>query len=70
MHALHLHPVALHPSTHPQQIKQVAGEFQMATSGKAAMVGGMAVGHIAHLAGAAVGVLLVLLLARLPDTQE
>ena len=52
------------------QIKQVAGEFQMATAGKAATIGGMQVGHVAHLAGAAVGVLLVLALARLPEPQE
>ncbi len=30
-------------------------------------IGGMRVGHVAHLGGAVIGVLLVLLLSRLPD---
>lgn len=42
----------------------------MVTGGRAMALGGMQVGHIAHLAGAAVGVLLVLLLARLPDVGD
>ena len=47
---------------------QVLGEVQMAAGGKALTMGGnMQVGHVAHLAGAAVGVLLVLLVARLPE---
>ena len=51
---------------------QVLGEFQLAAGGKALTMGGgsMQVGHVAHLAGAAVGVLLVLLVARLPDPEE
>lgn len=31
------------------------------------MIGGMAVGHVAHLAGALAGVLLVLAISRLPE---
>lgn len=34
------------------------------------MMGGMAVSHVAHLAGAAVGVLLVVLIQNLPDSEE
>ena len=49
---------------------QVLGEFQMVASATSMRVGGMQVGHIAHLAGAAAGVLLVLLLSRLPDPTE
>ena len=51
---------------------QVLGEFQLAAGGKALTMGGgsMQVGHVAHLAGAAVGVLLVLLVARLPDADQ
>ena len=51
-------------------VKQVLGEVQLAAAGRgaaAATLGGMQIGHVAHLAGAAVGVLLVLLLARLPE---
>jgi membrane associated rhomboid family serine protease len=48
---------------------QVLSEFQNATGG-GVTVGGMQVGHIAHLAGAAVGVLLVVLLSRLPAAAE
>ena len=47
--------------------RQVLQEVQFVGAGKALVAGGMSVGHMAHLAGAAVGVLLVLLLARLPD---
>ncbi len=32
-----------------------------------AMIGASKVGHVAHLGGALVGVLLILLLSRLPD---
>lgn len=46
---------------------QVLSEFQMATAGRGLTMGGMQVGHVAHLAGAAMGVLLVLLLSRLPE---
>lgn len=50
-------------------VKQVLGEVNMVTSsGKAAMmVGGVSIGHWAHLGGAIAGVLLVLLLSRLPE---
>jgi hypothetical protein len=48
---------------------QVLGELQMVAGG-GMRVGGVQVGHIAHLAGAAAGVLLVLLLSRLPDPAE
>ncbi|GAB4817608.1 hypothetical protein N2152v2_004654 [Parachlorella kessleri] len=48
-------------------IRQVASEVQLVAGGRALTVGGMQVGHIAHLAGAAVGALLVLLLSKLPD---
>jgi membrane associated rhomboid family serine protease len=41
----------------------------MVSSGGAALMGGMQVGHVAHLAGACVGVLLVLLLSRLPGEK-
>jgi hypothetical protein len=47
-------------------VKQVAGEVSAATAGPALAVGGVRVGHVAHLGGAAAGVLLVLLLSRLP----
>ncbi|KAL4426803.1 hypothetical protein ABPG77_006589 [Micractinium sp. CCAP 211/92] len=48
-------------------VQQVLSEFQMATAGRGLTIGGMQVGHVAHLAGAAMGVLLVLLLSRLPE---
>ncbi len=51
-------------------LPQVLGEFQMVASSTSMRVGGMQVGHIAHLAGAAAGVLLVLLLSRLPEPAE
>ncbi|PRW58478.1 Rhomboid protease [Chlorella sorokiniana] len=51
-------------------VQQVLSEFQMVASSTSMRVGGMQVGHIAHLAGAAAGVLLVLLLSRLPDPAE
>ena len=48
-------------------VKQVLQEVSMVSGGKAvAVVGNMSVGHWAHLGGAAAGVLLVLLLSRLP----
>lgn len=47
-------------------VKQVLGEVSMVSTGKGAVLGGMQVGHWAHLGGAAAGVLLVLLLSRLP----
>jgi membrane associated rhomboid family serine protease len=50
-------------------VQQVLGEFRMAAGG-GLTVGGMQVGHVAHLAGAAVGVLLVLLVARLPEPAD
>ncbi|EFN59133.1 hypothetical protein CHLNCDRAFT_49978 [Chlorella variabilis] len=50
-------------------VQQVLGELQMAAGG-GLTVGGMQVGHVAHLAGAAAGVLLVLLLSRLPEPAE
>lgn len=49
---------------------QVLSEFQMATAGRGMTMGGMQVGHVAHLAGAAVGVLLVVLLSRLPEPAD
>jgi hypothetical protein len=60
------------PGCPSARLLQVLGEFQMAAGGKALTMGGgsMQVGHVAHLAGAAVGVLLVLLVARLPDADE
>lgn len=39
-------------------------------AGKGATLGGMQVSHVAHLAGAAVGVLLVLLISRLPEPAD
>ena len=50
-------------------LRQVLTEVQLASAGRgaAATLGSVQVGHVAHLAGAAVGVLLVLLLARLPE---
>ncbi|GLC45299.1 hypothetical protein PLESTM_001717500 [Pleodorina starrii] len=47
-------------------VRQVLEEAKNQVAG-GLMVGGMAVSHAAHLAGAAVGVLLVLLLQGLPD---
>lgn len=51
-------------------IQQVAGEVQQVAAGKAATIGGLQVGHVAHLAGAAAGVVLVALISRLPDPAE
>lgn len=51
-------------------VQQVLSEFQMATAGRGMTMGGMQVGHVAHLAGAAVGVLLVVLLSRLPEPAD
>ena len=48
-------------------VRQVLQEVTMVSSGKAALVGGMSVGHWAHLGGAAAGVCLVLMLARMPS---
>lgn len=42
----------------------------MVAGGRGLTLAGMHVGHIAHLAGAAVGVALVLLLARLPEVGD
>jgi membrane associated rhomboid family serine protease len=51
-------------------IKQVLQEVSMVSSGKAGLVSaGMSVGHWAHLGGAAAGVLLVLLLNKLPSSD-
>lgn len=51
-------------------VKQVLQEVSMVSSGKAGLVAaGMSVGHWAHLGGAAAGVLLVLLLNRLPSSD-
>jgi membrane associated rhomboid family serine protease len=51
-------------------IRQVVNEVGSVAGGKAAMVGGMNVGHWAHLGGAAAGVVLVLLLSRLPAAKD
>ncbi len=47
---------------------QIEQEFanQSALLGRGAMVGASGVSHVAHLAGAAAGVLLIVLLSRLP----
>lgn len=50
--------------------RQVLQEVAVVGSGRGMALGGMSVGHWAHLGGAAVGVLLVLLLARLPDVPD
>jgi membrane associated rhomboid family serine protease len=51
-------------------IKQVLQEVHMVTSGSSIVVAGqMTVGHMAHLGGALGGVLLVLLLSRLPPVS-
>ena len=51
-------------------VKQVLQEVSMVSSGKAGLVAaGMSVGHWAHLGGAAAGVMLVLLLNRLPASD-
>lgn len=42
---------------------------QGSVMGKGAMVGASGVSHVAHLAGAAAGVLLIFLLSRLPGTE-
>lgn len=47
-------------------VKQVLQEVQMVASGASIVAGQMTVGHMAHLGGAAGGVLLVILLSRLP----
>lgn len=49
--------------------RQLAAEVGLAVSG-GAQVGGMQVGHIAHMGGALGGVLLVLLLSRLPKVDS
>lgn len=51
-------------------MKQVLGEATILASGKAATVGGLSVGHVAHLGGALAGVVLMLGLARLPPANE
>ena len=51
------------------RVVQVWQEGAMLAKGGAA-IGGMQVGHAAHLAGAVAGVLLVLALARLPKAVE
>lgn len=48
-------------------VRQVLQEVSMVSSGKAMSVGGMSVGHWAHLGGAAAGVVLVLMLSKLPQ---
>jgi len=50
-------------------VKQVLQEVHIVASGKSMAAGGMGVGHWAHLGGAAAGVLLVLLLSRLPPVD-
>ena len=40
---------------------------QAAVMGSGAMIGASSVSHVAHLAGAAAGVLLVFVLSRLPE---
>ncbi|GMH37286.1 hypothetical protein BSKO_05159 [Bryopsis sp. KO-2023] len=47
-------------------IQQLVGEIKMQAAG-GAWVGGNQISHVAHLGGAAAGVLLVLLLSRLPE---
>lgn len=42
----------------------------VAAGQRAAALGGMQVGHVAHLAGAVVGLAIVLLLARLPPGER
>lgn len=42
----------------------------MVSSGRALTLAGVQVGHLAHLAGALVGVVLVLILSRLPSGEE
>lgn len=51
---------------------QVQQEFasQTALIGRGSMIGASGVSHIAHLAGAAVGVLLMVVLSRLPGSDE
>ena len=48
-------------------VQQVLGEARAQAAGGTLTVGGATVSHVAHLAGAAAGVLLVLLLSRLPE---
>jgi len=50
-------------------VKQVLQEVHIVASGKSMAAGGMSVGHWAHLGGAAAGVVLVLLLSRLPPVD-
>lgn len=50
-------------------VKQVLQEVHVVASGKTMAAGGMSVGHWAHLGGAAAGVVLVLLLSRLPPVE-
>ena len=50
-------------------VKQVLQEVHVVASGKTMAAGGMSVGHWAHLGGAAAGVVLVLLLSRLPPVD-
>jgi len=50
-------------------IKQVLQEVQIVASGSSMVVGQMSVGHMAHLGGAAAGVMLVILLSRLPPVE-
>jgi len=50
-------------------IRQVMSEMQAQVAG-GTMVGGLAVGHIAHLGGALAGVLLVMALRSVPEPTE
>ncbi|KAL6781812.1 hypothetical protein ACKKBF_B09495 [Auxenochlorella protothecoides x Auxenochlorella symbiontica] len=51
-------------------MKQLLNEVHMVSSGRALTLAGVQVGHLAHLAGALVGVVLVLILSRLPSGEE
>lgn len=49
-------------------VKQVWNEVAIVAGGKTMTMAGMSVGHWAHLGGAVAGVLLLLLLSKLPET--
>jgi membrane associated rhomboid family serine protease len=63
---LHLLLLLPAPPTRQFVVRQVLQEASAQAAG-GLRIGGMQVGHIAHLAGALAGVLLVWLLSKLPD---
>lgn len=53
----------------PKPMLSAALQEVVSAQSGGAMIGGTKVGHVAHLGGALIGVLLVLLLSRLPEVE-